>query len=158
MDLLEACLSPRRFAACRSILFMVRQVPCGSAEKSSSVYSSSKKICALLRHGEGGTGHQKPIYYFITYLFTLGLPWTLLLPFIFLITSGGRTSKTIATFFGALGRCHIYLFSLSAGKRPPYILPLYPPLALLMAVGIRRWQLAAHAPPAGLWFAGWFAP
>jgi len=33
-------------------------------------------------YGEGGTGHQKPIYYFISYLFTLGLPWTLLLPFV----------------------------------------------------------------------------
>src|SRR5262245_16337524 len=30
----------------------------------------------------GGSGHSNPIYYFIPYLFALGLPWSLFLPFL----------------------------------------------------------------------------
>jgi 4-amino-4-deoxy-L-arabinose transferase-like glycosyltransferase len=48
-------------------LFMVRQVPFGSAEKSSSVLQFIKEnFERFFVHGEGGTGHQKPIYYFIS--------------------------------------------------------------------------------------------
>jgi 4-amino-4-deoxy-L-arabinose transferase-like glycosyltransferase len=109
-------------------------------------------------HGEGGTGHQKPIYYFIPYLFTLGLPWTLLLPFGLFDYFRWKNFKDDRDLFLGIWVAVIFIFfSLSAGKRPPYILPLYPPLALLIAVGIRRWQLALHAQPAGLRIAAWFA-
>jgi 4-amino-4-deoxy-L-arabinose transferase-like glycosyltransferase len=109
-------------------------------------------------HGEGGTGHQKPIYYFISYLFTLGLPWTLLLPFALFDYFRWKNFKDDRDLFLGLWVAVIFIFfSLSAGKRPPYILPLYPPLALLIAVGIRRWQLALHTRPAGLQIVAWLA-
>src|SRR5262245_37033647 len=109
-------------------------------------------------YGEGGTGHQKPIYYFIPYLFTLGFPWTLLLPFIvFDYFRWKNFTDDRDLFLGVWVAVIFVFFSLSAGKRPPYILPLYPPLALLVAVGIRRWQLGSYPAPAGLRFVGWFA-
>src|SRR5262245_48158645 len=107
-------------------------------------------------YGEGGTGHQKPIYYFISYLFTLGLPWTLLLPFVLFDYFRWKNFKDDRYLFLGLWVAVVFIFfSLSAGKRPPYILPLYPPLALLMAVGIRRWQF--HARPGGLRIVAWIA-
>jgi 4-amino-4-deoxy-L-arabinose transferase-like glycosyltransferase len=109
-------------------------------------------------HGEGGTGHQKPIYYFIPYLFTLGLLWTLLLPFGLFDYFRCKNFKDERDLFLGIWVAVIFIFfSLSAGKRPPYILPLYPPLALLIAVGIRRWQLALHAQPRGLRIIACFA-
>jgi hypothetical protein len=109
-------------------------------------------------HDEGGTGHQKPFYYFIPYVFTLGFPWTLLLPFIlFDYFRWKRFKDDPALFLGIWVAVIFIFFSLSAGKRPPYILPLYPPLALLMAAGVRSWQLRTHPAPPGLRLTGWFA-
>jgi 4-amino-4-deoxy-L-arabinose transferase-like glycosyltransferase len=117
-----------------------------------------ENVARFFVHGEGGTGHQKPIYYFIPYLFTLGLPWTLLLPFgLFDYLRWKHFKDDRDVFLGIWVAVIFVFFSLSAGKRPPYILPLYPPLALLMAVGIRRWQLGLHGRPGGLPIAAWFA-
>src|SRR5918993_299380 len=88
--------------------------------------------------GEGGTGHQKPFYYFIPYLFTLGMPWTLFLPgVIWSYFSDQFRRREDLLFLGLWAATVFVFFSLSAGKRPPYILPLYPPLALLIAVWLR---------------------
>ena len=89
-------------------------------------------------HGEGGTGHQKPIYYFVPYLFTLGMPWTLVLPGVIwsYFTEHLRLREDLL-FLGLWAATVFVFFSLSAGKRPPYILPLYPPVALLIALWLR---------------------
>jgi len=88
--------------------------------------------------GEGGTGHQKPIYYFIPYLFTLGMPWTLFLPaVIWSYFQKAEYRKDEMLFLGVWAVGIFVFFSLSAGKRPPYILPLYLPLALMTAVWLR---------------------
>jgi 4-amino-4-deoxy-L-arabinose transferase-like glycosyltransferase len=89
-------------------------------------------------HGEGGTGHQKPFHYFVPYLFTLGMPWTLFLPgVIWSYFSDQFRRRDDLLFLGLWAATVFVFFSLSAGKRPPYILPLYPPLALLIAVWLR---------------------
>lgn len=89
-------------------------------------------------HGEGGTGHQKPFYYFVPYLFTLGMPWTLFLPgVIWSYFSDRFRLREDLLFLGVWAATVFVFFSLSAGKRPPYILPLYPPVALLIAVWLR---------------------
>ena len=117
-----------------------------------------ENVARFVVYGEGGTGHQKPVYYFIPYLFTLGLPWTLLLPFGLFDYFRWKNFKDDRDLFLGIWVAVIFVFfSLSAGKRPPYILPLYPPLALLIAVGVRRWQLGLHARPGGLRIAAWFA-
>ena len=117
-----------------------------------------ENLARFFVYGEGGTGHQKPVYYFIPYLFTLGLPWTLLLPFGLFDYFRWKNFKDDRDLFLGIWVAVIFVFfSLSAGKRPPYILPLYLPLALLIAVGVRRWQLGLHARPGGLRIAAWFA-
>jgi 4-amino-4-deoxy-L-arabinose transferase-like glycosyltransferase len=109
-------------------------------------------------YGEGGTGHQKPPYYFIYYLFTLGLPWTILLPFGFIGYFRWNDFKDDRSLFLGIWVAVVFVFfSLSAGKRPPYILPLYPPLALLIAFMIRRWQVGMQTPPKEIRIVAWFA-
>jgi 4-amino-4-deoxy-L-arabinose transferase-like glycosyltransferase len=89
-------------------------------------------------HGEGGTGHQKPFYYFVPYLFTLGMPWTLFLPgVIWSYFADQFRQREDLLFLGVWAATVFVFFSVSAGKRPPYILPLYPPVALLITVWLR---------------------
>lgn len=108
-------------------------------------------------HGEGGTGHQKPVYYFFSYLFTLGLPWTMLLPFGSVHYFRWHMFRDERELFLGIWIAVIFVFfSLSAGKRPPYILPLYPPLALLTAVWIQRWR-AELGRPHGIRIVAWCA-
>lgn len=87
----------------------------------------------------GGSGHSHPVYYYLGYLFTLALPWGLFLPFLLWdsFKNGWRGSDDrlfllvwFAVMFG--------FFSLAAGKRPVYLLPLYPALALLLADWFHR--------------------
>ncbi|HKX51240.1 MAG TPA: glycosyltransferase family 39 protein [Candidatus Binatia bacterium] len=101
--------------------------------------------------GEGGTGHQKPFYYFVPYLFTLGMPWTLFLPgMTWSYFSDQFRLREDLLFLGLWAATVFVFFSLSAGKRPPYILPLYPPLALLVAVWLRDQTVA------GFWKTSYF--
>jgi 4-amino-4-deoxy-L-arabinose transferase-like glycosyltransferase len=53
-------------------------------------------------------------------------------------------------FLGLWAATVFVFFSLSAGKRPPYILPLYPPVALLIAVWLRDQTFGSF------WKAGYF--
>jgi len=98
--------------------------------------------------GAGGTGHQKPIYYYLPYLMADGLPWSLFLPFVVADWFRRKAFAEEHLLFLMLWAGLIFIFfSLSAGKRSVYLLPLYPPLALLTAIwlggraegAIRRW-------------------
>jgi 4-amino-4-deoxy-L-arabinose transferase-like glycosyltransferase len=104
-------------------------------------------------HGEGGTGHQKPFYYFVPYLFTLGMPWTLFLPGVIWSYFSDRSRlREDLLFLGVWATVVFVFFSLSAGKRPPYILPLYPPVALLTAV----WLCDQDQAVGSFWKASYF--
>lgn len=95
-------------------------------------------------HGEGGTGHQKPFYYFLPYLFGLGMPWTIFLPALVWCYFRNRSFRNDdLLFFGIWAAVIFVFFSLSAGKRPPYILPVYPPVALLLARWLRSDAIAS---------------
>jgi hypothetical protein len=67
-------------------------------------------------------------------LFSLGLPWSLLLPFLLwdLCKKSTHTDDD-GLFLKSWFLIMFVFFSLSAGKRPVYLLPLYPPLSLLLA-------------------------
>src|SRR5262245_3856478 len=83
----------------------------------------------------GGSGHSNPIYYFIPYLFALGLPWSLFLPFLLWDSfKKGFFSDDSSLFLKIWCLAMFAFFSVAMGKRPVYILPLYPALSLLMAV------------------------
>ncbi|MBI3061454.1 MAG: hypothetical protein HYY83_05695, partial [Deltaproteobacteria bacterium] len=84
------------------------------------------------------------------YLMLEGLPWSLFLPFVVADWFRRRAFADEHLLFLMLWAGLIFVFfSLSAGKRSVYILPLYPALALLTAVwltgseggGIRAWGL-----------------
>jgi 4-amino-4-deoxy-L-arabinose transferase-like glycosyltransferase len=96
-----------------------------------------ENLARFFVYGEDGTGHQKPFYYFVPYLFSLGLPWTIFLPAVVWGVFKYRKFEDDRELFLAIWVAVVFVFfSLSAGKRPPYILPLYPPLALLIAVWV----------------------
>jgi 4-amino-4-deoxy-L-arabinose transferase-like glycosyltransferase len=117
-----------------------------------------ENLARFFVHGEGGTGHQKPIYYFLLYLLPQGFPWTIFLPVVlWSYFKDRRFRDERALFFGIWIAVVLLFFSLSAGKRPPYILPLYVPLALLTA----HWCCAPAGERQvrfkGLQWIGWFA-
>jgi 4-amino-4-deoxy-L-arabinose transferase-like glycosyltransferase len=86
----------------------------------------------------GGSGHSHPVYYYIPYLFFEGLPWSLFLPFVLWdyfknrSFARGDDGLFLTTWLGAM----LVFFSLSVGKRPVYLLPLYPAVALLTAAWV----------------------
>jgi 4-amino-4-deoxy-L-arabinose transferase-like glycosyltransferase len=83
----------------------------------------------------GGSGHSHPVYYYIPYLFSQGLLWSLLLPFLLWDSFKGAFLSNEDTLFLKLWFLVLFVFfSISVGKRPVYLLPLYPALSLLMAV------------------------
>lgn len=113
-----------------------------------------ENLARFFIHGEGGTGHQKPVYYFIPYLFTLGMPWTLFLPAVAWVVFASRLHRDERGLFLLIWAFTVLVFfSLSAGKRPPYILPLYPAWCLLMAAAARE-QERVHTGAAGVYLKG----
>ena len=89
--------------------------------------------------GEGGTGHQKPVYYYFPYLILEGLPWSLFLPFVIVDWFKSKAFAQDDSLFLMLWVGFIFLFfSFSAGKRAVYLLPLYPPLSLLIGSWLRQ--------------------
>jgi len=82
----------------------------------------------------GGSGHTHPVYYYVPYLFSLGLPWALFFPpLIWQLVKKARNSDEAQLFLVLWVGVMFLFFSISAGKRLVYILPLYPALALLLA-------------------------
>ena len=83
----------------------------------------------------GGSGHSHPFYYYVPYVFSLGLPWTLFLPLLLWDSfKKDFLSQEDSLFLKLWFLVMFVFFSISAGKRPVYLLPLYPALSLLLAV------------------------
>jgi 4-amino-4-deoxy-L-arabinose transferase-like glycosyltransferase len=102
-------------------------------------------------------GRYEPIWFFIPILLGTMLPWSLFIPACFRGVWKGRTTpKGDARLYLLTWAVFIFLFfSKSDSKLVPYILPVFPPLALLMGdvlsgaleTGFRPLRLQA-------WFAG----
>jgi 4-amino-4-deoxy-L-arabinose transferase-like glycosyltransferase len=82
----------------------------------------------------GGSGHSHPLYYYIPYLFSQSLPWSLFLPVLLwdLFRKGLRADGDVL-FLKIWLFVMFAFFSISVGKRPVYLLPIYPALSLLLA-------------------------
>jgi 4-amino-4-deoxy-L-arabinose transferase-like glycosyltransferase len=93
-----------------------------------------ENLLRFLGFGEAATGHQQPFYFYLPYLFLHGFPWTVFLPFVgWEIVKRQKLNQEPLRFL-VLWASVIFLFlSVSAGKRADYLLPLYPPVALLIA-------------------------
>jgi hypothetical protein len=103
----------------------------------------------------GGSGHSHPLYYYVPYLFSLGVPWCLFLPLVLWDSlRRGILAEDDRLFFIVWLIGMFIFFSASMGKRPVYLLPLYPAISLLSAVwfyryaaagGVRLWLFRAIA-------------
>ncbi len=94
----------------------------------------------------GGSDHSHPVYYYLPYLISQSMPWGLFLPVLLwdLFKKGFRESGGV--LFLQLWFLVMFLFfSISVGKRPVYLLPVYPALSLLFA----GWFYAATSPVMG---------
>ena len=82
----------------------------------------------------GGSGHSRPVYHYIPYLFSQSLPWSLFLPFLLWdVFKPGLRPGNGALFLKLWFVVMFAFFSIAVGKRPVYLLPVYPALALLLA-------------------------
>jgi 4-amino-4-deoxy-L-arabinose transferase len=98
--------------------------------------------------------HKAPFYYFLVVLPLLAFPWLALAP----AAISGLRQKSSDTIDAPLLRflwlwflLPFLFFSASSGKLETYILPCFPPLAILIAVGLQRYF---KQPKTGLFKAG----
>ncbi len=92
--------------------------------------------------------HGKPVYYFAMLLPALAFPWFALLP---AALSGLRlpagqdtTNRSALRFLWLWLGLPFLFFSVSSGKLATYILPCFPPLAGLIAIGLSRYFTAGR--------------
>ena len=87
-------------------------------------------------------GRYQPWYYFVPILLAGALPWTVLM--FDSMLGAWRSGKRIPQVFSPerfllIWAVFIYVFfTISGSKLPSYLLPMFPPLALLMAVRLTR--------------------
>ena len=92
----------------------------------------------IRRFAADNAQHSNPFWFFFAALPAMALPWTCLLPAA-LAGLRRRAGDKAAVGFVALWAVIPFLFySIARGKLLPYILPCFPPLALLLAVGLRE--------------------
>jgi 4-amino-4-deoxy-L-arabinose transferase-like glycosyltransferase len=88
----------------------------------------------------GGEDHQAPFWYYLGVLPAVFLPWTLLWPVAIVGLRGAKRAeesrwiRLLAAWFLS----GFVVFSIASTKRETYLLPLFPPLALLLAAGLER--------------------
>ena len=89
--------------------------------------------------GRALAGHQEPIFFFLWILPLTFLPWTFFLPGAFQYAlRRARRQNPLATFLLAWCVVPFVFFSLSRAKLATYLLPIFPALALLVAVYVDR--------------------
>lgn len=82
----------------------------------------------------GGSGHSHPVYYYVSYLLTQTMPWGLFLPILLWDAfRKGLHADSGGLFLRLWFLMMFAFFSISVGKRPVYLLPLYPAVALMLA-------------------------
>src|SRR5262249_21170743 len=85
---------------------------------------------------DAGTGHSHGFLYLPLVGLVGLLPWTLLLPLAGApLAERGRRTSSVA-YAGAWVIVTVVFFSLAAAKRSVYLLPCFPALALLLALGV----------------------
>ena len=94
----------------------------------------------------GGSGHSKSLYYYVSYLFIQGLPWSIFLPCVAWDSfKKGFFSDSGTVFFKVWLLAMFVFLSRSSGKRPVYLLPLYPALSVLMAAWFYQDEVESRA-------------
>jgi 4-amino-4-deoxy-L-arabinose transferase-like glycosyltransferase len=111
------------------------------------------------RFATGEFNRGEPWYYFIIVCLVGFLPWTVLLPLAAKITWKTAWTKKLddTTLYVILWAVLPFLFfSVSRSKLPHYILPIFPPLAMLMAAAlVRQYQESSARLQFALSFTWW---
>lgn len=85
------------------------------------------------RFFQSGYSHDEPIYYFLPVLFGGLIPWTFTLPF---ISWRSLEPDPVRRYCLIAASVVFVVFSLAQAKLAPYILPAFPPLAVVIADGL----------------------
>jgi len=124
-------------------------------------YSEGAVVENLIGRFFQGTSHARPFYYYLYQFPAVFLPWTLLWPVVYKIGrrevftgAHGEETRRAWRFLLAVVATSLVFFSISAGKRPLYLLPAFPFVALLCADAVSRWLRGRARPPAGLTWLG----
>jgi 4-amino-4-deoxy-L-arabinose transferase-like glycosyltransferase len=91
------------------------------------------------RFTSGSLQHVQPWWYYVPVLALLLLPWTLLAP----LAAIGSPVDRRSLFLSLVTLWPLVFFSISVNKLPGYILPLFPALAALIALGLSQMRNAA---------------
>ncbi|MGH9459030.1 MAG: ArnT family glycosyltransferase [Thermoanaerobaculia bacterium] len=84
--------------------------------------------------------HERPWWYYLPYLGLDFAPWSLLLPAALLIRGNSPREKQLERLAWIWIAAVVIFFSLSDSKRSPYILPIAPAVAALVAGVVDRWS------------------
>ncbi len=107
----------------------------------------------ILQRFQEGVHHPRPFYYYIYSLPLEFLPWTPFLAGALVATfpglHGARRRPLLFLYGWVLGG--LALFSLAAEKRPSYLLPLFPPLALLVGLFLDEYLVRWDVRPLRKW-------
>jgi len=91
--------------------------------------------------------HQRPWWYFLKYFWIDMAPWSFFLPLAWALRPADARERRLVGLAWTWIFVLVFFFSLSASKRSPYILPVAPAVALLVAGFADRWL----AGTAGRW-------
>lgn len=95
-----------------------------------------ENVLRFVSSNAGGAGHEHPFYYFLPNLFLGMAPWSFFLPSVAVFLYQRRKNwQEQELLYPIVWIATVFLFySAASGKRTVYILPIYPPLALLVGV------------------------
>lgn len=97
----------------------------------------------IKRFTAGDAQHKQPVFYFLMYLPGLAFPWLSLFPAALAglrdRDAGNRHENAARRLLWLWAILPFVFFSLSSGKLTTYILPCFPPFAILTAIGLTRY-------------------
>ena len=144
------CMAGLAFLACKRDFAFLKKIHLPIAVPVGIAVAATWYVLALWQGGEkffsrqivheilmtplGGAGHNQPFYYYVPKLLAGLAPWSLFLPSlaIFLYQQRRRLDEEKLLYPLIWFAAVFVAASLSIGKRPVYILPLYPAVALLL--------------------------
>ena len=92
----------------------------------------------IRRFAADNAQHSNPFWFFFAALPAMALPWTFLFPAAVAGLRRQTQDKAVVGFVALWAVMPFLFYSIARGKLLPYILPCFPPLALLMAAGVRE--------------------
>lgn len=88
--------------------------------------------------------HAEPFFFYLPILLAGLLPWSLLLPFCIAKWRKFKLDIPIIKYSLCWFLVPFIFFSISKGKLPTYILPIFPPVAILFAFGMKQFLSAPN--------------